>query len=1056
MTQNSAIPAMPKLRSKWFTIRKHAVDLHAEQQPCKPGRIRRFVRIFQWNITTLCTRRRNFKDVQSRKIQKTKINIKNLRKDLDHTIKNIPLYNAARNHTHPNCAVERTAVTNYLVDIVKNDGRIPYIVSRSEQDQMNGVDGTRHYYFSKDLSMDYVSTKVGNNHVFIMTDVDYYLDMNKYLKYFKPTLIYTFIPSSAGYRDRETSYFFKDNKVHYCVSGGAIYEHELWDYTGDVITVIDDYKNLLTFDVTQHVIANNPNRRIITILPKVCVPYPYYRKDITQAPLKRKVLNKDGVSFIDCAHSEVYSLAIAGSTEAFQVRKSVYQAIEHRLKTKTSGPPTIADVEQLLHQTSRDDDNKSDFKIMACHLHCIMTKNVEFERNVIATSTLPTHYAPLGTLKTVDSSSPGQAVTSPLAREPALFAAKSLASDEAMTEKRVQAVVNRTRPPVSFNTYREEFIGLVVPPELRHRGSPLPLEEVIALQNKPMQKARTKANEHLFGLYPMNKLKSFMKTEPYPSINDPRAITQMSVQLTIMMSAYTYAFKNDRLKKLPSYGPGKTPAEIVDRIREIGSDGLIESDYSRFDGSISSYLQDVVRRIYLTWVSEENAPILKSNFDSVFIRSATTSHGLKYDAGFGTRSGSPITTDGNTLINMFVSYVALREMGMNKEKAWLKLGLYTGDDGLNVNVPGMKESLELVTKQFGLKLEAVSARPDETVNFAGRTFPHPLTSKSSHQDIKRTLVKLHLSANKNVSRELAAANRAVGYRTTDANTPLIRAWCDMVLRFTGDISAAESMTSEERFKVENGSWNQEDKEIIFDSVCKILGMTRADVEAAERSIYGSKSLDDIPVIYENEREVKLEAEFDGVITGPRDEKCQQTKSNSTSQPKDGEKQCTNTSGPQSTNTSPKPKAGKRRESRPFTQRGQKSTIKQSGNFATKSSTTKSDSGSRFTNQAPVDKRPKRQRRPRNAQPNAQPQQELSRGRPRNKNVRTGRQNRGTVNNETVRADVHTRPDTPPYKPGGIDYGTDFRPVTPEPKPGIRELNKRFKAVTINPDAIERY
>jgi hypothetical protein len=264
------------------------------------------------------------------------------------------------------------------------------------------------------------------------------------------------------------------------------------------------------------------------------------------------------------------------------------------------------------------------------------------------------------------------------------------------------------------------------------------------------------------------------------------------------------------------------------------------------------------------------------------------------------------------------------------------------------------------------------------------------------------------------------------------------------------------MTSEERFKVENGSWNQEDKEIIFDSVCKILGMTRADVEAAERSIYGSKSLDDIPVIYENEREVKLEAEFDGVITGPRDEKCQQTKSNSTSQPKDGEKQCTNTSGPQSTNTSPKPKAGKRRESRPFTQRGQKSTIKQSGNFATKSSTTKSDSGSRFTNQAPVDKRPKRQRRPKNAQPNAQPQQELSRGRPRNKNVRTGRQNRGTVNNETVRADVHTRPDTPPYKPGGTDYGTDFRPVTPEPKPGIRELNKRFKAVTINPDAIERY
>jgi len=1000
----------------------------------------------------MCIKEESFKDYQSKKIHKKKVVIRNLRRDLDHTIKNVPLYKAARNHTHPNCAVERTAVTNYLVDVVRGDGRVPYIVSRSEQDQLNGVDGTRHYYFSKDLSMDYVSTKVGNNHVFIMTDVDYYLDMNKYLKYFKPTLIYTFIPSSAGYRDKETSYFFKDNRVHYSVSGGASYDHELWDYTGDIITVIDDYKNLLVFDVTQHVIENSPNRRIITILPKVCVPYPYYRRDITQAPLKRKVITKDGVSFIDCAHSEFYSLAVAGSTESFEVRKSVYQAIEHRLKTKTSGPPTIADVEQLLHQTSRDDEDKSNFKIMACHLHSIMTKNVEFERNVIATSTLPTHYAPLGMLKTVDSSSPGQAVTSPLAREPALFAAKSLASDEAMIDGRIKAVMNKTRPPVKFNTYREEFIGLVVPPELRHRGVPLPLEDVIALQNKPMQKARTKANEHLFGLYPENRLRAFGKTEPNSSITDGRSITQMSVQLTIMMSAYTYAFKNDRLKNLPSYGPGKTPTEIVDRIREIGADGLIESDYSRFDGSISQYLQDVVRRIYLLWVAEIHAQPLKANFDQVFMRSAVTSHGLKYDAGFGTRSGSPITTDGNTLINMFVSYVALRETGMKKEQAWLKLGLYTGDDGLNVNLPGMKESLILVTQQFGLKLKVEAAKPDEPVSFAGRTFPHPLTSKSSHQDIKRTLVKLHLSSNKGVSRELAAANRAVGYLTTDANTPLIRAWCETVLRYTGQISATESMTSEERFKVENGAWNQEDKEVIYESVCRIMGMTKAEMEAAERSIYGSKDLDDIPIIYENQREVKIPAEFDGVITGPREE-CQQTKSNSKSQPNDGEKQCTNTSGQQSTSMSPKPRAGRKKESQPFDQQKQRNTTRQSGNYAGKSSITKSPTCGQYTNLEPVDHRDKGSKHhPYVSQIKRGP----NRGRQRNKRVHSSRQSRGHANHAEVRADVHQRPESPPYKPGGDNYGTNFRPVTPELRSGPDQLAQRFDRVSLNYDAIERY
>jgi len=254
-------------------------------------------------------------------------------------------------------------------------------------------------------------------------------------------------------------------------------------------------------------------------------------------------------------------------------------------------------------------------------------------------------------------------------------------------------------------------------------------------------------------------LKSFVKNEAYSVPNDPRVITTNSTALTLRMSAFTYAMKEDILKKLPFYGPCKTPLEVHERIRLIGQEGLLESDYNRFDGSISKYLQDLVNAIYLRWLNDgPDAVEWVVLFQQVFVQKATTKHGVKYKPGFGTRSGSPITTDGNTLINAFISYSALREMGKTKDEAWSLLGLYTGDDGLNRNIPGLEAAMKMAVAALGLSIDIVSSVPDSSIKFAGRCFPRPLTSLSSHQDVKRTLVKLHISGNKGVSRELAAYN----------------------------------------------------------------------------------------------------------------------------------------------------------------------------------------------------------------------------------------------------------------------------------------------------------
>jgi len=137
------------------------------------------------------------------------------------------------------------------------------------------------------------------------------------------------------------------------------------------------------------------------------------------------------------------------------------------------------------------------------------------------------------------------------------------------------------------------------------------------------------------------------------------------------MSRYVYAFKTDVLLQLDWYGPGKTPVEAIQRFRAFGENGYVVTDYSRFDGTISQWLQNhVVKAAYCRWICPEERANFVDYFQKVFIRRARSDQGFEYDPGHGTRSGSPITTDGNTMINAFVHYAALRGAGYDKQLAW--------------------------------------------------------------------------------------------------------------------------------------------------------------------------------------------------------------------------------------------------------------------------------------------------------------------------------------------------------------------------------------------------
>jgi len=798
-----------------------------------------------------------------------------LREQLDHPLRSLPKIKKIYNHTHPTSANERTSANLFLCDVARQAGYDPYVVSMSSSDQRNKERGCKYYYWPKDLTSEYQDDEIKLNDCLIFIDVDFHCDMNRYLQLFKPMLLYTLVPEKAAYHDDEHSYTIKDDVIKYFVRGGAQYEHKVWDYSGDTITTLDEQNNLLTYHLSQHKIEGSPNRRLISILPACMVYSPaWMTMPFSITGLKRKRITQNGVNILYDNVQQLLSISKNDSAEEITISPRLFRAIKHRLETKSGDGPNIGDIENFLFSERKalkyaEGIEIDNIKVEASLLHEMYNIPLSYIPNVVATNEIRTFYQPTAPLVTVDPKDPTLLLTTPMVTNPSLFAAKSLNSEMAAIDGRVKKVMNNTKPPREYQLFAKEFVERLV--QHRHVGIPWNLDQVIAQQNRPLQRGRTARVLHELGLGNKNQLKSFNKMEAYNGTNDPRIITTMSPHLTIQMSAYTYPFKDDVLKPQHWYGPGKSPEKSIKRIQRTVTDGAIMTDYSRFDGSISSWLyNNVVRNAYMRWIEPNSAPLFLRYFKQVFQTSGTTALGHKYDAGPGTRSGSPITTDANTMINAFITFASLRQMGFSIEDAWLKMGIYSGDDGLNNLVPGLDEQILRTSHLLGLTVELTTSFKDEEITYLGRIFPRPLSSRTSYQDIKRTLPKLHITSRKPMSREQAAVNRAHGYLVTDSMTPLVANWCNKVLDLNPDLKL-KNPSNEELYKIETGPWPQfeVDLDLVSDSICSKLNITHDELAARCNAINAVENMDTFPIVWDNPVENKLQSLVNGEITTGR-------------------------------------------------------------------------------------------------------------------------------------------------------------------------------------------
>lgn len=155
--------------------------------------------------------------------------------------------------------------------------------------------------------------------------------------------------------------------------------------------------------------------------------------------------------------------------------------------------------------------------------------------------------------------------------------------------------------------------------------------------------------------------------------------------------------------------------------------------------------------------------------------------------------------------------------------------------------------------KFGMLCEAEEIHKGNPIKFLGRIYIDPWTTNQSICDVKRQLRKLHLTASPAVVPDYVVLYRkALGYRVTDAATPIMTPWCDAVLRLTKPLNPEKhssfKMTASDSVywsKFTNPFVAPTDTQNTYGLVAQQLGLTVAEVLGIEDRLNKAMTLDDI-------------------------------------------------------------------------------------------------------------------------------------------------------------------------------------------------------------------
>jgi sarcosine oxidase delta subunit len=771
-----------------------------------------------------------------------------------------------KGHSHQDAATERNSATETIIDVVAKCGYEPYVISPSPREAE--YHGMRKFYSLADMRQDYRRDEITDRHVIVMTDVDYYVDMHEMIGLGRPILMYTFQPSTVSGIVKDGYFTITGDAIHYRVAGGKDVEHRIWNYNQDTMYVRSRPKGFWSnlkqimqdlvgitalsgllynkigiapfgdpvtmFTVDQFKMGEH--RNIVSIVPfATCrsnllkISEYGVELDYMRYQQRNDIANFNAVTYI-AEQGPLISLGLEGNFASVQLPLQDFENI--RTAYELSKSNNLSDTVRRSGRSCKE----------AAIIHkCLQAECALVSEVVHKPGSLARHYQAVGDAYDVDPAEQGKCYAREYAPGPltqtAVFPSESRSNELATIDGRITGpqakAKSRERITPKMRKIARDFVRHIVPDS--GHGRPYPLTYVEEQQQKPLQRARNDANRYHDEFTMM--VKAFQKKEAYNAPNYPRNISTVPHTQNVKLSSYTYAFKASVLQQVDWYMPCHTPAEIADAVQTLASrsDELVETDYSKFDGTFLRFMRENVEfAIYKRWVHADHLSELVELLANETNAPAVTRLGVKYDPDCSRLSGSALTTDGNSIANAFVSYMAGRMSGMADDEAWSWIGIVYGDDGLrsgNITNQILMDSASSLG--FDLKIVNRAAR-GSPVTFLSRVYLDPWSTPASVQSPLRTLLKLHTTCDTQSEIEDIGWAKTQAYLVTDSMTPFIGHWCRAYQRNCTARVVQYADFNDIPFWVKNvdhvgNSWPQSDSVEWNDVVANELGVTSAEL-----------------------------------------------------------------------------------------------------------------------------------------------------------------------------------------------------------------------------------
>ena len=805
------------------------------------------------------------------------------RRDFKELVLNNIKHNSPKTHSHPNAAVIRCQANTLMTMFANAIGRDNYSGSMSTSEQKRSMLGDRDYYHAKDLQMRPQASKFNRDRqVYRMTDVDYYVDMNRILDG-RMTIIYTFVPKVAGGSTLDGTFSIgKDSVISMKVDGGAEYKHQLWDYETDHL-LIDFWWGTVFYHVEQRELSFD--RRVILLNPMRIVWGPLGWV-LPGRRLERRVMN-----FGSCNLTK-FQATHEGVTERFysfsQVNSCISATISERvvessgIRLARSKAPQISDAERLIKASRVGEASPAQDAVEAAVLVRVydlapQLLTLYVETPVITPTMQDNHsYQMTYPLITEDGHPSMRLVGYPFC-DAGVAPVRSYNNDLACVEGRLNEPRNRvkTYSPI-FEERFGEFVRFLIPDAIAGTGVPLDHDDRESRLKRPTQRALLDQVREWMFMDSKWSVKAFQKAEAYAKVTDPRNISTLPTEHNFRLGMFALAFTQNVLKGCHWYAFGKHPSETARMLHDKCAQCTIAvgGDASRQDGSLGLIHRrlhtTIMRRYFSPEYHEELLRLLAKEEHA----NAVTTTGVVYNTGTTTLSGSAITTNLNTPTPAFHAYCAFRYT-KTPEEAWAALGLYGGDDSIDFDLDPQR--LVNVAAQLGMQVNVDVMRCGEPVPFLGRVYLDPWTDVTCIADVPRQLKKLHLSSTPpTVPNEVALRRKAKGILVTDPNTPFISKWARFYLEATRNMDVEDSkwenvLRNDDSYysKFEAPFAAPTDEELAYKVVAQMLQCDAGELREMESRFDTIWSVADIPSLgikFNADTPVELDSVRGGELT----------------------------------------------------------------------------------------------------------------------------------------------------------------------------------------------